>query len=125
LVRRVKEAISLAKLKPMLSDYKADVPCKLPTQTTGKFLLMGAGEVVPLQGQPSLLSTEHLEEEVILALARSGRSRRKAKRARPLGGGVFPASPSSRTNYRGQVSRHSPRLEKRGVPISIAENLLV
>jgi hypothetical protein len=75
LVGRVKEQTALNKLKPMLSERKADVAAKLPTLGTGRFYLMREREVGALQAQPSLMATEQLPEERILELARASRAK--------------------------------------------------
>jgi DNA helicase HerA-like ATPase len=70
LVGRIKEDTALNKLKPMLSDFPADIVTKLPSQETGQFYLLREKEVRALRSHPSLMATEQLAEERILELAR-------------------------------------------------------
>ena len=50
-VGQVKEANSLAKMKPMLSECRVDVAARLPGQSTGQFHLIRDGDVTA-QGRP-------------------------------------------------------------------------
>jgi hypothetical protein len=61
----------LNKLKPMLSECKVDVTAKLPGQGTGQFHLIQERDVFALQTELSLVGTEQLPEEKIVALARA------------------------------------------------------
>jgi hypothetical protein len=74
LVGRVKEQTALTKLRPMLSEFKADVAAKLPGQETGHFFLLRPKEVCALRARPSLVTTEQVPEHRILELARAGRA---------------------------------------------------
>jgi energy-coupling factor transporter ATP-binding protein EcfA2 len=66
---RITQQTSLAKMKPILSDYPGDLSAKLPSQQRGQFLFAREGQVTPLSGQRSLIETEQLAEEEILSLA--------------------------------------------------------
>jgi hypothetical protein len=57
----------------MLAESKIDAAAKLPNQGTGQFYLLREKEVCSLRTQPSLVATEQLPEEKILALARASR----------------------------------------------------
>lgn len=71
-VGRVTQQTAIDKMKPLLSEARADVAGKLPGQGTGEFFLLGEGaQPVPLRADRSLLATEQLPEEEILRLARS------------------------------------------------------
>jgi hypothetical protein len=68
---RITQSSSLAKMKPMLSDYPMDLTHKLPHQQTGEFHLARDKGVTRMRAHRSLLVTEQLAEEEILRLARS------------------------------------------------------
>jgi hypothetical protein len=69
-VGRVKEAVSLAKMKPMLSECPVDVASRLPSQETGQFHLLRDGSATSLRADRSVMATEQLPEDEILAVAR-------------------------------------------------------
>jgi hypothetical protein len=69
---RITQQTSLAKMKPLLSDCRADIAAKLPAQQTGQFHLVRGGDVSGLRAGRSLMTTEQLPEEQILRLAREG-----------------------------------------------------
>jgi hypothetical protein len=71
LLGRVKEAVAIAKLKPMLEAGKVDAASKLPSQTVGQFYLVREREVAPVQTERSLIATAQLPEERILEIARA------------------------------------------------------
>ena len=72
---RIKEPTALAKLKPMLSGAAFDVASKLPSQDTGEFHLARAGEVTQFNAHRSILTTEQLSDQQLLAVAMSKRPR--------------------------------------------------
>jgi hypothetical protein len=72
---RIKEPTALAKLKPMLSGAAFDVASKLPSQDTGEFHLARAGEVAQFNAHRSILTTEQLSDQQLLAVAMSKRPR--------------------------------------------------
>jgi DNA helicase HerA-like ATPase len=69
-VGQVKEANSLAKMKPMLSECRGDVAARLPGQTTGQFHLIRDGVVTSLGAYPSAVEPRQIPEDEILSLAR-------------------------------------------------------
>ncbi|HET9954314.1 MAG TPA: hypothetical protein VFQ61_07415, partial [Polyangiaceae bacterium] len=73
---RIKENTALNKLKPMLNGAAGDVSSKLPGQDTGEFHLARAGEVTPFSAYRSILTTEQLSEQQLLAVAANQRPRR-------------------------------------------------
>ena len=79
-VGQVKEANSLAKMKPMLSDCRVDVAARLPTQTTGQFHLIRDGVVTGLLSTPSAVDPLQIPEDEILSLARQTLETRPASR---------------------------------------------
>jgi DNA helicase HerA-like ATPase len=70
LVGRVAEQRSFEKLRSVLSAAKGDATGKLSGQKAGEFHLATEKEVVPVRVAPSLVKTEQLPEDRILALAR-------------------------------------------------------
>ncbi len=78
-VGKIKEDTSVNKLKPMFSESRLDVAKKLPTQEIGQFHVLRDGSVTRLKATRSLLNTEQLPEDEILALA--GGSRGGTRRA--------------------------------------------
>jgi hypothetical protein len=72
-VGQVREANSLAKMRPMLADCRADVESRLPGQAPGQFHLLRAGAAVSLLADRPLLETVQLDESEILRLARASR----------------------------------------------------
>jgi hypothetical protein len=76
LVGKVKEAVAINKLKPMLDTGRADVTGKLPGQEAGQFFLVRESDVVPIRADRNLIPTAQLSEERVLAVARqSGQPR--------------------------------------------------
>ena len=69
-VGQVKEANSLAKMKPMLSECRVDVAARLPAQTTGQFHVIRDGVVTGLMSNPSAVDPLQIPEDEILNLAR-------------------------------------------------------
>lgn len=69
LVGRVKESTAIAKLKPMLDAARVDAASKLSGQGTGQFYMVREKEVLPIQTDRSLISTQQLPEDRILELA--------------------------------------------------------
>ncbi|MBV9123485.1 MAG: DUF853 family protein [Planctomycetes bacterium] len=67
---RITQPTSLAKMKPMLNDCKVDIASRLPSQQTGQFFLVREGNVTGLQAERSVMVTEQIPEDEILALAR-------------------------------------------------------
>ena len=70
LIGRVKEAVAINKLKPMLEAGRVDVSAKLPGQEMGQFYLARESDVVPIRADRNLIPTTQLPEERILAAAR-------------------------------------------------------
>jgi hypothetical protein len=70
-IGRVKESTAIAKLKPMLEAAKNDAASKLPSQGTGQFFMVREREVLPIQTDRSLISTQQLPEDRILDIATS------------------------------------------------------
>jgi hypothetical protein len=70
LVGRVKETRALEKLKPMLAAAKGNVMDKLPGQAAGDFYLVRESTVTAVRSNESMIRTEQLPENQILALAR-------------------------------------------------------
>ena len=68
-VGRVKEKTALDKMKPMLSECRADVASKLAVQETGQFHLIRDGAVTPVRAGRSAIIPEQLSEDEILRLA--------------------------------------------------------
>ncbi|QRK11073.1 DUF87 domain-containing protein [Archangium violaceum] len=69
-IGRVKEKVSLDKMKPMLSEARVD-PAKIPGQGTGEFHIARDGKVDRVKAEPSALSTEQLADDELLRLAAS------------------------------------------------------
>jgi hypothetical protein len=67
-IGRVKETVSLDKMKPMLSDARVDAS-KIPGQSTGEFHFARDGRVDRVKAEPSALATEQLSDEELLRLA--------------------------------------------------------
>jgi energy-coupling factor transporter ATP-binding protein EcfA2 len=68
-IGRVKESTAIAKLKPMLEAAKIDAASKLPSQGTGQFFMVREREVLPIQTDRSLISTQQLPVDRILDIA--------------------------------------------------------
>jgi hypothetical protein len=68
-VGQVKEANSIAKMKPMLSDCRLDVAAALPSQEAGEFFLIRGGDVTHLRAHLAALNPRQLSEDEIVALA--------------------------------------------------------
>lgn len=71
LVGRVTEARSVEKLRPVLAAAKGDAVGRLAGQKAGEFHVATEQEVTPVRVAPSLVKTEQLPEDRILALARA------------------------------------------------------
>uniref|UniRef100_UPI0013EA9D7E helicase HerA-like domain-containing protein n=1 Tax=Aquisphaera insulae TaxID=2712864 RepID=UPI0013EA9D7E len=69
LVGQVREANSLAKMKPMFADNRVEIADTLPGQKTGEFHLVREGEAIPLRADRSAADTRQVPEEEIPALA--------------------------------------------------------
>ena len=84
-VGRVAQQTALVKMRPMLSECRVDVESKLSGQSTGQFHLIREAEVTAFRAGRSLVSTEQLSEDAILALARRTRTgpTGRAEGARP------------------------------------------
>jgi len=67
-IGRVKEKVSLDKMKPMLSEARVD-PAKIPGQGTGEFHAARDGRVDRVKAEPSALATEQLSDDELLRLA--------------------------------------------------------
>jgi DNA helicase HerA-like ATPase len=70
LVGRVTEQRSVEKLKDLFTGVKGDLAGRLARQGVGEFHLATEGAVTALRVEPSLVRTEQLPDERILALAR-------------------------------------------------------
>ena len=70
LVGQVKEANSIAKMKPMLSDCRVDIAARLPAQETGEFHLIRDGDVTAFKTHPSAVDPRQIPEDEIVKLAR-------------------------------------------------------
>lgn len=71
LVGRVTETRSIEKLRPVLAAAKGDATGKLAGQKAGEFHVATEQEVTPVRVAPSLVKTEQLPEDRIIALARA------------------------------------------------------
>lgn len=72
---RVKEPTALAKLKPMLSDFNADVvEAKLPKQGAGQFHLVTEKGPRPVLADRSLITPDQIAEDRLLELATQTRA---------------------------------------------------
>ncbi|MFY0582516.1 helicase HerA-like domain-containing protein [Cystobacter fuscus] len=67
-IGRVKEKVSLDKMKPMLSEARVD-PARIPGQATGEFHVARDGRVDRVKAEPSALATEQLSDDELLRLA--------------------------------------------------------
>ncbi|MFY0562410.1 helicase HerA-like domain-containing protein [Archangium lansingense] len=67
-IGRVKEKVSLDKMKPMLSEARVDAT-KIPGQSTGEFHFARDGRVDRVKAEPSALATEQLSDDELLQLA--------------------------------------------------------
>jgi DNA helicase HerA-like ATPase len=72
-VGQVKEANSIAKMKPMLNDCRVDVAALLPSQEPGEFHLIRDGEVTGLKTCLSAVDPRQVSEDEIVTLARRAR----------------------------------------------------
>jgi hypothetical protein len=75
LIGQVKEANSIAKLKPMLNDCRIDVAALLPSQEPGEFHLIRDGEVTGLRTARAAGHPRQVSEDEIVALARQTRAK--------------------------------------------------
>jgi energy-coupling factor transporter ATP-binding protein EcfA2 len=69
-VGQVKEANSIAKMKPMLSDCRIDIATRLPGQEAGEFHLIRDGEVTGFKTCLSAVDPRQIPEDEIISLAR-------------------------------------------------------
>jgi hypothetical protein len=69
-IGRVREPRAIDKLRPMLAGAKGNVLDKLGGQETGQFQLVRESGVSPVRSDESLIKTEQLSEDEIIALAR-------------------------------------------------------
>ncbi|EPX64136.1 TonB-dependent receptor [Cystobacter fuscus DSM 2262] len=74
-IGRVKEKVSLDKMKPMLSEARVD-PARIPGQATGEFHVARDGRVDRVKAEPSALATEQLSDDELLRLAARTRESR-------------------------------------------------
>ena len=72
-VGQVKEANSIAKMKPMLSDCRIDVAALLPGQEPGEFHLIRDGNVTALKTCVAAVDPRQVSEDEIVTLARRTR----------------------------------------------------
>jgi DNA helicase HerA-like ATPase len=69
-VGQVKEANSIAKMKPMLSECRIPVEGRLPAQETGEFTLIRDGDAILMKTHPSAVEPRQIPEDEIVQLAR-------------------------------------------------------
>jgi hypothetical protein len=69
-VGQVKEANSIAKMKPMLSECRIDVASRLPGQEPGEFFLIRDGEATGLKTAISAVEARQVSEDEIVRLSR-------------------------------------------------------
>ncbi|MHB0960435.1 MAG: ATP-binding protein [Pirellulaceae bacterium] len=69
-VGKIKENTAIQKMKPMLSNLKQDIGAELSAQETGNFYLVQGADTTAIRSQRSLVETEQLSEEQILAISR-------------------------------------------------------
>ncbi|MFY0527159.1 helicase HerA domain-containing protein [Archangium gephyra] len=67
-IGKVKEKVSLDKMKPMLSEARVDAT-KIPGQSPGEFHFARDGRVDRVKAEPSALATEQLSDDELLQLA--------------------------------------------------------
>ncbi len=72
-VGQVKEANSIAKMKPMLSECRVDIADQLPGQGPGEFLWICEGKATGLKMSRSAVDARQVSEEEIVKLARESR----------------------------------------------------
>jgi energy-coupling factor transporter ATP-binding protein EcfA2 len=72
-IGRVKEPRALEKLRPLLSAGSSDVTDRLATQGAGEFHMVQEGPPTPFSAAYSVLRTDQLPDNELLALARRGR----------------------------------------------------
>jgi DNA helicase HerA-like ATPase/energy-coupling factor transporter ATP-binding protein EcfA2 len=68
-VGKIQENTALDKMRPLLSDYRSNPAAKLATADTGDFFVLADGNVIELKADRSLMKTDQLSEEQILAAA--------------------------------------------------------
>ncbi|KFA90694.1 helicase HerA-like domain-containing protein [Archangium violaceum] len=67
-IGRVKEKVSLDKMKPMLNEARVDA-AKIPGQSIGEFHFARDGKVDRVKAEPSSMATEQLSDDELLQLA--------------------------------------------------------
>jgi Cdc6-like AAA superfamily ATPase len=67
---RIKEQTALLKVRPMLEGAPGDVLSRLPSQETGEFCVVGEKKVSPFRARRSVLETEQIADDELIALAR-------------------------------------------------------
>jgi hypothetical protein len=70
---KVKETTAIAKMKPMLREFKRDVSTGLSKQGVGECFLTRSGNVTPIRSQASVVTTEQLSEHEIIQFAATSR----------------------------------------------------
>lgn len=70
-VGKIGEPRAVDKMKPLLSDYRANPATKLATAKTGDFFALAAGDVTELKAERSLMTTAQLSEDEIIAASRA------------------------------------------------------
>jgi hypothetical protein len=73
-VGQVKEANSIAKMKPMLSECRVDIAARLPSQGPGEFHLIQGGDATGLKTCLSAVDPRQVPEDEIVTLARRTRA---------------------------------------------------
>ncbi len=70
LIGRVKEAVAVGKLRPML-DARPGAADRLADQKAREFFLVREADVAPIRADRCLIAPEQLPEDRILAVARA------------------------------------------------------
>ena len=71
-VGRVAEKTAVDKMKPLLSECRINVGAKLAQAKIGEFFRLEDGEVTEVRADRSLMKTEQMTEDAILAAAARG-----------------------------------------------------
>ncbi len=74
-VGQIREATSIAKMKPMLSECRIDIASNLPGQEPGEFHLIRDGDAISLKSCLSVVNARQIPEDEIVSLARATRGR--------------------------------------------------
>jgi hypothetical protein len=71
-VGRVAEPTAIGKMRALLAECRTNIERKIGTQGTGEFFMLRGGQVTEMKARQSLMVTEQLREDEILALSRAG-----------------------------------------------------